>query len=265
MQRILRRVAYTANGLCALVLGVLGLGMFFVEHYKVGFSVTAIAMLAAFNIFVFRMGAQPLMEQQREASYLRRVAQRHLLRGLSVNAERIVLPPRFLTHFACWLFCLVFFSIIVFLDYIGHASAWPGIIFAFGILYFPVVMLPGATYIEINQEGVTFSAAFIRSFYPWYRIADFQVIPYLRREGVALHYKPEYQRGSWWHVLNRTCLRGFDRIIMSQHCGIDAYELCRLMRNFQSRAMAAAAAVDFPASLPPLHEHPGKARSDSAD
>ena len=253
MQRALRLVAHGANGLCAIFFGVFSVALIGFGNFQLGLLLGGFAILAILNIYVVRTGAHYVVEAAPDESLTRRVTQRQLNRKLSMNAERIVIPARFTFHLFGWLFCASLLSLAIFLDYLGRANGWFGIIFLSGVIYFPIAMLPGASYIEINEEGVTFSSAYIKRHYSWFRIEGFQIIPYLRQEGVGIMFKPQYQEQTWWRIFNRKALGGFDSVIVSKHCGVDAVELLQLMKKFWDRAASAVAeaTVTAPSSSAP--------------
>ena len=254
MQQALRFVAHGANGLCAIIFGVISLALHWAGKFQYGMVLGGLAVLAILNIYNARAAAQSVAETAPDESLIRRKTQRQLNRKLSMTAQRIVLPSRITPFLYGWLVCVSMFAMAMFLDndrdWFGTIFRWLSVIFLGGIIYLPIAMLPGASYIEINEEGVIFSSAFIKRYYPWFRIAGFQVIPYMRQEGIGVSFKPEYQSHTWWQSLNRKILGGFDSVIVSQHCGIDAAELLQLMRKFWDRAASevAEATVTAPSS-----------------
>ena len=221
MQQILRAFAYATNGLLLVVPGVLGLTAFFTGSYQLGALCMGVALFGGLNVYAIRAGVKPWIE-----------------RDLTYRMERVVLPARLSFFFGLWLFCVAFVAIVVFLYHIQGMALWPAVLFSVGILYLSVAMVPGASYIEINERGIVFSAAFVKIFYPWFQIAELQVMPIPRthREGVGIRFWPEYQKRSAYQNLNRQLQGGFDRVVVGYQCGVDASELLRLMRNFQSRA-----------------------------
>lgn len=114
------------------------------------------------------------------------------------------------------------------------ATAWFGLVF-FGAcaVVFAVLLLPGASYLQIGHDGFTVCTLFRKQFYPWTSINRFTADRQFYRQVVALTFERDAPTPPM-RQLNRN-LVGYDGMLPDTY-GMSATTLADLLNDALSRA-----------------------------
>lgn len=107
--------------------------------------------------------------------------------------------------------------------------------FGLGGLFFALSMIPGSTYLKLDEKGFTVRTVYRSYSYKWTDVTHFSVTSYSMNKWIAFNFSPHYEKSPRLRKAN-VAMTGYEGVVMWIY-SIKAEELAELMNAYRKNAI----------------------------